>query len=149
MQKKKIQKCHTSVNPEFHIQLIHSMPWEWGFLQYSLVIWLFSQHGYLTMNMSNAASSHLIEKNIPYANTTVIILLSCVKCREGKFPCPLILTQCLLNVPLTGVIIRFPRKETFVVRQERWKELTRKYRKVARRESMHCDWSFDECIIRK
>lgn len=61
----------------------------------------------------------LNRENIPYANTTVIILLSCVKCREGKFPCPLILTQCLLNVPLRGVIIRFPRKETFVVRQER------------------------------
>lgn len=71
------------------------------------------------MNMSNVASSHLIEKNIPYANTTVIILLSCVKCCEGKFPCPLILIQWFPNVPLRGVISRFPRKETFGVRQER------------------------------
>lgn len=71
------------------------------------------------MNMSNVASSHLIEKNIPYANTTVIILLSCVKCCEEKIPCPLILIQWFPNVPLRGVINRFPRKETFGVRQER------------------------------
>lgn len=71
------------------------------------------------MNKSNVGSSNLIEKNVLYVNTTIIVLLGCVKCCEEKLPCPLVLIQWLPNVPFRGVRRRFPGKETFGVTQER------------------------------
>lgn len=71
------------------------------------------------MNKSNVTSSNFIEKNDLYADIAVIVLLSCVKSCEGKFPGPLILIQWLPNVAVRGVRSRFPGNEMFRVKQER------------------------------
>lgn len=134
----------------FLVQMIHAMPWDWTLSVFLSYVSLQSTLWTSKDECVKCSFDKLIWKKILYANSTLISLINCVKYHNGNFPGSLKAHIIVANLPLREVRSRFPVKKTFVVRQERWKNITRKMikKKASSRESIQFNLDFDKCIIK-